>query len=74
MIYSIVKAVSSYWDKYACANCVDPDQTAPRGAVWSGSALCAIQLTYKFSSSDEIQYWTKLVRYAANRISALDSP
>ena len=28
-------------DRYAWANSADPDQTAPRGAVWSGSALFA---------------------------------
>ena len=29
-------------DIYAWANSADPDQTAPRGAVWSGSSLFAI--------------------------------
>ena len=29
-------------DRYACANSEDPDQTAPSGAVWSGSTLFAI--------------------------------
>ena len=29
-------------DRYALANSVDPDQTAPRGAVRSGSTLFAI--------------------------------
>ena len=28
-------------DRYAWANSADPDQTAPRGAVWSGSTLFA---------------------------------
>ena len=28
-------------DADGMANCVDPDQTAPLGAVWSGSALFA---------------------------------
>ena len=28
-------------DAAGIANCVDPDQTAPLGAVWSGSALLA---------------------------------
>ena len=28
-------------DAYGIANNVDPDQTAPLGAVWSGSALFA---------------------------------
>ena len=31
-----------FLDRYAWANSADPDQTAPRGAVWSGSALFAI--------------------------------
>ena len=29
-------------DRYAWANSADPDQTAPLGAVWSGSTLFAI--------------------------------
>ena len=29
-------------DRYAWTNSADPDQTAPRGAVWSGSTLFAI--------------------------------
>ena len=29
-------------DTYAWAKSADPDQTAPRGAVWSGSTLFAI--------------------------------
>ena len=29
-------------DRYAWANNADPDQTAPTGAVWSGSTLFAI--------------------------------
>ena len=29
-------------DKIAYANSADPDQTAPEGAVWSGSTLFAI--------------------------------
>ena len=32
-------------DKMAYANSVDPDQTAPSGAVWSGSTLFAIPLS-----------------------------
>ena len=31
-------------DKMRYANSVDPDQTAPEGAVWSGSTLFAIPL------------------------------
>ena len=29
-------------DRFIWANSADPDQTAPRGAVWSGSSLFAI--------------------------------
>ena len=29
-------------DRQVWANSADPDQTAPRGAVWSGSTLFAI--------------------------------
>ena len=32
-------------DKIAYANSVDPDQTAPVDAVWSGSTLFAIPLS-----------------------------
>ena len=32
-------------DEIAYANSVDPDQTAPEGAVWSGSTLFAIPLS-----------------------------
>ena len=32
-------------DRQVQANSVDPDQTAPIGAVWSGSTLFAIQST-----------------------------
>ena len=35
-------------DKMAYANSADPDQTAPKGAVWSGSALFAIPLLLVF--------------------------
>ena len=31
-----------FLDRYAWANSADPDQTAPRGAIWSGSTLFAI--------------------------------
>ena len=44
------------------ANSVDPDQTAPSGAVWSGSALfaCAILLAilvYKILGRLPSYYW-----------------
>ena len=31
-----------YWDRQVWANSADPDQTAPHGAVWSGSSLFVI--------------------------------
>ena len=34
--------IPKFSDRYARANSPAPDQTAPRGAVWSGSALFAI--------------------------------
>ena len=34
--------VPKFSDRYAWANSADPDQTAPTGAVWSGSSLFAI--------------------------------
>ena len=33
--------LQTYQTFYIQANSVDPDQTAPRGAVWSGSTLFA---------------------------------
>ena len=38
------------------ANSVDPDQTAPLGAVWSGSALFA--QTYLSKNLESLQYQT----------------
>ena len=32
-------------DKITYSNSIDPDQTAPEGAVWSGSTLFAILLS-----------------------------
>ena len=40
-------------DRYAWANSADPDQSAPRGAVWSGSTLFAI----RFASFGLITLW-----------------
>ena len=44
---SLVPKYPNYWDKSEYANSVDPDQTAPTGAVWSGSALFAIYNTLR---------------------------
>ena len=43
-------------DVHEIANSVDPDQTAPLGAVWSGSALFA--QTYLSKNLGTIQYYT----------------
>ena len=37
----LYRRVMSPNDAHGMANSVDPDQTAPLGAVWSGSALFA---------------------------------
>ena len=39
---------------YFCiqANSVDPDQTAPKGAVWPGSTLFA-EMTFKVTAEDK---------------------
>ena len=42
MILSIYRNDPKFSDRYALANSADPDQTAHRGAVWSGSTLFAI--------------------------------
>ena len=64
---------------YFCiqANSVDPDQTAPRGAVWSGSTLFA-KMTFKITSRWQsrrqllwlvvqglIQIWSPYITYLA---------
>ena len=36
-------------DRLVCANSADPDQTAPRGAVWSGSLLFATPFLTKYA-------------------------
>ena len=38
----VLQFYPKYMDSHAWANSVDPDQTAPLGAVWSGSTLFAI--------------------------------
>ena len=40
--YNKYRIDPKFSDRYAWANSADPDQTAPRGAVWSGSTLFAI--------------------------------
>ena len=36
-------------DRLICANSADPDQTAPRGAVWAGSSLFATPFLTKYA-------------------------
>ena len=43
-------------DKMAYANSEDPDQTAPGGAVWSGSTLFAIPLSTLRNNSIKIKH------------------
>ena len=40
--HAVYRKNSKYWDMYVWANSVDSDQTAPQGAVWSGSTLFVI--------------------------------
>ena len=41
-LWNAYRNVPKFSDRYAWENSADPDQTAPRGAVWSGSTLFAI--------------------------------
>ena len=51
-------------DKIAYANRVDPDQTAPEGAVWSGSTLFVIPLSIlrndRIKSKQTKKEWNKM--------------
>ena len=40
--YGKYRNIPKFLDRQVWGNSVDPDQTAPRGAVWSGSKLFAI--------------------------------
>ena len=66
--------VKSPNDAYGMANSVDPDQTAPLGAVWSGSALFAQEylsenlgsLWYKFLAVTYISMRIVVTNYSDN--------
>ena len=47
-VYVVCWIFLQTYQTYFCiqANSVDPDQTAPKGAVWSGSTLLA-EMTFK---------------------------
>ena len=47
-VYVVCWIFLQTFQTYFCiqANSVDPDQTAPKGAVWSGSTLFA-EMTFK---------------------------
>ena len=49
-VYVVYWIFLKTFQTYFCiqANSVDPDQTAPRGAVWSGSTLFA-KMTFKIT-------------------------
>ena len=48
-------------DKMTCADSADPDQTAPGGAVWSGSALFAIPLSILRNGCIKRKLYAKIV-------------
>ena len=52
-VYVVCWIFLQTFQTYFCiqANSVDPDQTAPRGAVWSGSTLFA-KITLKSQADD----------------------
>ena len=49
-VYVVCWIFLQTFQTYFCiqANSMDPDQTAPRGAVWSGSTLLA-KMTFKIT-------------------------
>ena len=54
-VYVVCWMFLQIFKTYFCiqANSVDPDQTAPRGAVWSGSTLFA-EMTFKSQADDKV--------------------
>ena len=64
-------------DRYAWANSADPDQTAPGGAVWSGSTLFAIPsasfglITLCYSHIVQILEWLQQVFWVSEYLGNL---
>ena len=64
-------------DRYAWANSADPDQTAPRGAVWSGSTLFAIPsasfrlITLRQSHTIQILEWLQQIFWVSENLGSL---
>ena len=65
-MFSQKKNYAKHLDKEGWANSVDPDQTAPNGAVWSGSTLFAILSvlleTFKDNQTDLVKFYVNYVR------------
>ena len=51
-VYVVCWIFLQTFQTYIQANSVDPDQTAPKGAVWSGSTLFA-EMTLKSQADDK---------------------
>ena len=53
-VYVVCWIFLQTFQTYFCiqVNSVDPDQTVPKGAVWSGSTLFA-EITFKKSQADD---------------------
>ena len=68
------------YQTYFCiqANSVDPDQTAPKGAVWSGSTLFAemtFKITSRWQSRRQLQLlWLAVLAWIESRLSCVHSP
>ena len=72
-VYVVCWIFLQTFQTYFCiqANSVDPDQTAPKGAVWSGSTLFA-KMTFKITSrwqSRRQLLWPALWRVKSEHIS-----
>ena len=54
-------------DKMTYANSADLDQTAPEGAVWSGSTLFAIPLRILSNKCIKTKFWQKYYRIKCSK-------